>query len=204
MRGQTANDESPVSGFGIMTENGEMIPEGETINPLLNLSRLPFKGNNHLPPKATVIGIGSTKTVMGLPRNKERDLYIEWVLITSNLEQMEHYKKQDIINDYIFSLKLHYVDAGFFPEVVPLWRTPRKLVYKKELCRQIKNDTITVEILKDIIEAAQLLMEEHLLFTFDLKPENLGYELLYGNINFIDFGLENTYNLKDTSTLVTR
>lgn len=199
MRGQTANSENLVHGFGITNDEGEMIPDnGKIMNPLLNVSRLPFKGNNFSLPNARVVGVGSTKTVWVTPREKK------WVRINSNLEQMEHYTKQDMINDYIFSLKLHYVDAGFFPEVVPIWRTPRKLVYNKELCRQIKNETMTVQILKDIIEAAQLLMERHLLFTFDLKPENLGYELLYGNINFIDFGLENSYKLKDNATPKTK
>lgn len=183
--------ESPVSGFGIMNE-GELMDVPNSVT----LPRLPFQNNNHHLPNATVIGVGSTKTVWVSPREKK------WAFMNSNPEQMKDYTKQDMINDYLFSLKLHYIDAGFFPEVVAQWITPRKLVYKKELCQQIDNRTINAELLNDIIEAAKLLMEHHLLFTFDLKPANVG--LLDGNINFIDFGLENSYKLKDNATPKTK
>jgi hypothetical protein len=190
MRSQTANAESPVSGFGIMTENGEMIPENG--NPLLTVPKLPFQNNNYRPTNATIIGVGSTKTVWVSPREKK------WAFMNSNPEQMKDYTKQDMINDYLFSLKLHHIDAGFFPEVVAQWMTPRKLVYKKELCQQINNEMLNAELLNNIIEAAQLLMDKYLLFTFDLKPANVG--ILDDNINFIDFGLENSYKLVNSAT----
>ena len=129
----------------------------------------------------------------------------DWAFINASPEQLEDYDKSHMMNDYLFSLKLHELDTSIFPEVVAQWQTPLKFIYKKELCSQIDINTMDVRMLTHIIDAAIDLMNTLSLFTFDLKPGNAGIKhelnpitgVLEGRINFIDFGLESSFKLKD-------
>lgn len=182
--------DSPVYGFGIFSPGGEMQMSNPLLSPL-PLSFLPFRGNNnYYPTNYKVIGTGATKTVW-----TSNQLGPDWAFINASPEQLEDYDKSDMMNDYLFSLKLHELDTSIFPEVVAQWQTPLKFIYKKELCRQIDINKMDVTTLTYIIDAAIDLMNTHSLFTFDLKPENVG--ILERRINFIDFGLENSFKLKD-------
>lgn len=190
--------DSPAHGFGIVSPGGEMFSPGgemQTFNTLL-----PFRGNNERPTNYKVIGTGATKTVW-----TSKQLAPDWAFINATTEQLEDYDKSDMMNDYLFSLKLHKLDTSIFPEVVAQWETPRKFIYKKELCQQIDINTMDVTTLTHIIDATIDLMNTQSLFTFDLKPGNVGIKvdsnpitgLDEGRINFIDFGLENSFKLKD-------
>ena len=190
--------DTPVYGFGMFSPGGEMFSPGgemfspgggmQTSNPLLG--PLPFRGNNDRPTNYKVIGTGATKTVW-----TSNQLGPDWAFINASPEQLEDYDKSDMMNDYLFSLKLHELDTSIFPEVVAQWQTPLKFIYKKELCQQIDINKMNVTTLTYIIDAAIDLMNTHSLFTFDLKPGNVG--VLEGRINFIDFGLESSFKLKD-------
>ena len=192
--------DSPVHGFGMFSPGGEMQMSNPLLSPL-PLSFLPFRGNNnYYPTNYKVIGTGATKTVW-----TSNQLGPDWAFINASPEQLEDYDKSDMMNDYLFSLKLHELDTSIFPEVVAQWQTPLKFIYKKELCRQIDINKMDVTTLTSIIVAAIDLMNTQSLFTFDLKPGNVGFKddlnpitgLVEGRINFIDFGLENSFKLKD-------
>ena len=144
--------------------------------------------NIYRPANAKTLGVGTTKLVWGTQSDPG------WAYMNTTPAKMVGYKKQDMINDYIFAAKLHRDAEDFFPAVVPAWNTPSKFIYKKELCEQIKNETIDAVTLERIIVAALALMEKHSLFTLDLKPDNLG--ILRKKINFIDFSPENSFKLK--------
>ena len=152
------------------------------------------KSNNYKPDNAKTLGVGRTKLVWGTQSDPG------WAYMNTTPAQMVGYKKQDMINDYIFAAKLHRDASTFFPAVVPAWNTPSKFIYKKELCEQIHIRTkdgipgVTKDTLNEICVAAHELMGQHSLFTLDLKPDNLGR--LRGKINFIDFSPENSFKLK--------
>jgi hypothetical protein len=155
--------------------------------------QIPTYNRNFVPAGAEPLGQGSTKFVWGLPTDPG------WAYMNSTTAKMQEreFTKQDMINDFQFARRLHGIDPAFFPGVVPQWNTARKFIYKKERCERIRNATIDVATLQQIIDRAVALMDTHLLFTLDLKPENVG--ILRGNVVFLDFGQENSFKLVEAA-----
>ena len=146
--------------------------------------------NGNIPTDAIIVGKGSTKKVISLPKNSNH-VYITPVNGTPFTPDLKNKMKQD----YLFSKKLYeFCKGNFFPSVSEAWETPNTFIYKKQRCEQITDD-ITEEILVGIIQAAIDLIDQYKLFTLDLKPDNMG--MLNGKYVFIDFGPECSYKLKD-------
>jgi hypothetical protein len=134
------------------------------------------------------IGRGSSKLVMRRKSNKNH-LYIRPLPEDELNPTLKRFMKED----YEFSLKLYTLYPLYFPEVSEAWETRHTFNYKKQRCVRINDNNITLKILQQIIDAANDLLDKCRLFTFDLKPPNVG--LLYGRIVFIDFGPDCSFKL---------
>jgi hypothetical protein len=153
-------------------------------------SQFPPNNNRFIPyNNMREIGRGASKLVMARRSNKTV-VYIRPLpedLLTPSLKTLMR-------EDYMFSLALWNASHKYFPKVSKAWETTNTFNYTKQRCVQITNSNITHDILLDIILAVIDLIDTCRLFTFDLKPPNIG--LLYGEIKFIDFGPDSSFLLK--------
>jgi hypothetical protein len=96
--------------------------------------------------------------------------------------------------DFDFSLVLVRGFADYFPEVQVTEVTDLSLKFRKQLCEQVKKSNLDKALLSDIIHRSVALMDEGGVFTFDLKPPNVG--ILNEMIVFIDFEANTSFWLK--------
>jgi hypothetical protein len=105
--------------------------------------------------------------------------------------------------DFDFSLLLVRGFGEYFPLVEVTEATDLSFKYRKQLCEQIekvemvkgvKKGNLNRALLLDIIHRAVALMDEGGVFTFDLKPDNVGR--LNGRTVFIDFEANTSFWLK--------
>jgi hypothetical protein len=162
--------------------------------------------NRRLPPVRgrTILGQGSSKLVWKIEGNDD----YAYINSTPALMRESGYTKAKMRQDYRDALQLFELQGPFgmfFPRVLRVKETPTrtKFIYKKELCHQIDARTMIVDTLVDIIRATKALMETLRLFTFDLKPANVGISH-GGFIQFIDFGKENSFKLVENAEEPTR
>ena len=135
------------------------------------------------------IGKGASKLVMARRSNPNNVIIrpLPEALLTPSLKKL-------MKEDFMFSLELWNRCPKYFPKVSEAWETNHTFNYKKQRCVQITDSNITHDILNGIILAVIDLIDTCRLFTFDLKPANMG--LLYGEIKFIDFGPDSSFLLK--------
>ena len=135
------------------------------------------------------IGRGASKLVMARRSNPNNVIIrpLPEALLTPSLKKLME-------EDFMFSFELWNRCPKYFPKVSEAWETKHTFNYKKQRCVQITNSNITLDVLNGIILAVIDLIDTCRLFTFDLKPPNMG--LFYGKIKFIDFGPDSSFLLK--------
>jgi hypothetical protein len=150
----------------------------------------PHHMNNHYTPhNMREIARGSTKLVM------QKNSNMEYVYIKPNPDDdLDLILKRKMREDYEFALALYRICPEYFPKVEIAWTTPNTFIYKKQRCLQINKDNLDIELLIQIIETSIYVLNNFLLFTLDLKPDNIG--LLNGRCMFIDFGPDCSYKLR--------
>jgi hypothetical protein len=115
------------------------------------------------------------------------------------LRPMRRDIKSNWEDDYDFSLLLYRVYPAFFPSVETTLITPRTYQYRKELCDKVESGregNLTGDVLHTIIESFVELIDDYGLFTFDLKPPNMGIRTIDGTLVFIDFGPDSSFLLR--------
>lgn len=122
------------------------------------------------------------------------------------LRPMRRDVKSEWEDDYDFSLLLYRAYPDFFPSVETTLITPRTYQYRKELCDKVQSGregNLTDDVLRVIIESSVELIDDYGLFTFDLKPPNMGIRTNDRTLVFIDFGPDSSFLLKpDSDTTV--